>query len=77
MPYKKDVIMEIPCKDCITLGACKGKYLFDAECGFLSISSARNNCSLLNEYYLEWKTYHERITKIKTILDFFNADYGM
>ena len=71
--------MKLPCRDCITLGVCKGKYVYKSTVTtnkiFFNAQKARYCCSLFNKYYSTWTSYTEKFKKMDIILGFFKADY--
>lgn len=58
--------MGIPCKDCITLGACKSQLL---ESDTYTLIDLRNKCTLLEAFiYIDRGKYSKQ--RIREVLDF-------
>ena len=70
--------MKPPCKNCITLGMCRGKYITEGTTDYysvLNLTGAIEECSILHEYCSKDEKRRIRIKKIKTMRRFFNTTY--
>ena len=65
--------MTIPCKDCITLPMCIGKYKTEPN-SYSAVYDLTLKCSLLNEYLINLKTSRSNLVTFDPAIQFYSKE---